>query len=383
MYSKKKMGKKSFQKKIQIKTPSKKKEVLVIILAGGVGERFWPRSGKKHPKQLHKIHSSKTLLEETLLRARAITKNNHIFIACNSHLSKIILKTHKSIRPENFILEPEGRNTAPIIALVALILEKKYPHAIHVILSADHYISSLSSFIKNIKKAIESATSDQLITLGITPTRPETQYGYIEIKDIIHSNGAPLSPQKILSFKEKPDFITAKEYFQNGHFLWNSGIFIWKGKTILEEFEKHAPNILIPLKQMLEKKTLKTHFHKLPKTPIDIAILENSKRIMVVPANFQWDDLGSWNSLERVLPKDKNGNIFFAPLSQSSHFIELEARENIIASQRGLVALLGVEDMVVVQEGEILFIAHRKALDKIKVLLASIKANPSLQKYVN
>ena len=348
----------------------------VLILAGGKGERFWPRSREKTPKQLQKVYSSKTLLEETLIRARSITGISHIYIGCNAALKKAILATHKGLTDHNFIVEPEGKNTAPIIALAALEMEKRHPGSVQVILSADHFISTIEDFKKTINTAVASAEEGHLVTLGIRPTRPETGYGYIE------SGKRGKLYFSITSFKEKPDVKQALNYINSGKYYWNSGIFIWKGSVILSEFESHAPHIMDPIRQADKKgqKALASAFKKIKSDPVDIAILEKSKNIVMVPAEFVWDDVGSWISLERICEKDSNDNVFLG--DKKSRFASRNSSHNVISSSKGLVAMLGVNNLILVEDGDVLYVASRENAGDIKELLGDLRKNPALQKYL-
>ncbi len=350
---------------------------IVLIMAGGKGERFWPRSRESHPKQLRKVYSNKTLLEETILRARTIADAKDIYIGCNAELKKAILKTHKFPK-DNFVVEPEGRNTAPIIALAALQLEKKFPGRTHVVLSADHFIAPPAEFKKTMKVALETAERGFLVTLGVKPSRPETGYGYIAAGKQLWDTGALM----INSFVEKPDQRRAMSYIKKKNYYWNSGIFIWKGSLILSEFENHAPEVLNPLKKSFNSAAaLKKNFSKVPKTPIDIAIMEKSGTIAMVPATFTWDDVGSWLSLERIVPEADGGNTLVASDSKTKLFSK-NSEGNIVLSGRKLVALLGVKDVIVVEEDDLLFVASRDGVGDIKEMLAEFRKNPALQKYL-
>jgi mannose-1-phosphate guanylyltransferase len=352
---------------------------VVLILAGGKGERFWPRSREKTPKQLQKVYSSKTLLEETLVRAKIITHISRIYIGCNASLKKSILASHKGLTDQNFIIEPEGKNTAPIVALAALQLEKKHPGAIHVILSADHYISSLDEFKKTIDKAESAAREGFLVTLGVRPSRPEIGYGYIESE----GESPSVTYQRISSFREKPGISVAMEYLESGRHYWNSGIFVWTGKSILEEFDLHANYIIDPRRSALSRgpSALKAAFNELKSDPVDIAILEKSKKIVMVPASFTWDDVGSWLSLERICSADDRGNVFVKG-SDISSLLAKKSSGNIVSSSFGLVALLGVKDLIIVEDRDVLFISSRERSGEIKELIADMRKNPALQKYL-
>ena len=350
---------------------------LVLIMAGGKGERFWPRSRETCPKQLQKVYSDKTLLQETIDRARTITDLNSIYVGCNAALKKAILKTHK-LPASNFIVEPEGRNTAPIIALAALHFEKKFPGRTHIVLSADHYIAPPEEFKKTIQMAIACADKGFLVTLGVKPTRPDIGYGYIAAGGPLWDTGA----STIKSFVEKPDLKKATSYFKKSNYYWNSGIFIWNGPVILEEFREHAAEIIGPLEKSFRSPSkLKTSFSKIPKDPVDVAILEKSRRIAMVPATFTWDDVGSWLSLERIVPADEEGNVLVRGDKKAELYAK-NSRGNIVLSSKKLVSLLGVEDVIIVEEDDLLFVSSRKGVGEIKELIGEFRQNKTLQKYL-
>ncbi|MBI3394511.1 MAG: mannose-1-phosphate guanylyltransferase [Spirochaetia bacterium] len=346
-------------------------------MAGGKGERFWPRSREKTPKQLQQVYSNKTLLEETLTRALTITDLPLIYIGCNAALKKTIQKKHPFLKDKNFVVEPEGRNTAPIIALAALILEKEHPGHVQVVLSADHFITPLAGFKKTVSAAVKAANQGWLVTLGVKPTRPEVGYGYIHAAD-------ELMPgvQKIHRFVEKPAMAQAQEYVKASDFFWNAGIFIWKASTILAEFEAHARDVLDPVKKALKgTKVSAPAFAKAPKTPIDIAIMEKSNKVAMIGASFLWDDVGSWLSLERIVTPDAAGNVFVPARGADGASIK-GSSGNIVVSPHKMVALLGVKDLVVVEDGDVLFITDRSGISQIKELIADMRQNRSLQKYL-
>lgn len=346
------------------------KKPVVLIMAGGKGERFWPRSTASYPKQLHAVYSAKSLLQETIDRAKLITDKSRIYIGCNAVLKKAVLKTH-TFPEENFIVEPEGKNTAPIIALAALEFEKRFPGAIHVILSADHFISTGTEFKSTVKKAIEAAQADALVTIGIRPSRPETGYGYIRAKKTKNA----IKP--IEEFVEKPDLNVALQYIRKGNYLWNTGIFVWKGSAIIEQFQIHAEHIMGPIRSA-GKSGLKKVFAALPSEPVDIAIMEKAENCAVVEAEFTWDDVGSWTALERIVASRQQGNV----LVGKSNFTSLNASSNVVATDRNLVALLGVNDLIIVETDDVLFVTSKEGVSGIKSLLGQMRENPTLQKYL-
>ncbi|MFN3604518.1 MAG: mannose-1-phosphate guanylyltransferase [Leptonema sp. (in: bacteria)] len=353
---------------------------VVLIMAGGKGERFWPKSTENKPKQLQKIYSSKTLLEETYERAKLITDSKKIYIGCNEALKKQILKFTK-IHKDQFIVEPIGRNTAPIIALATLVLEEKYPNAVYVVLSADHYISPIDEFKKTIETAIQVAEKDYLVTCGVVPSRPEIGYGYIQkgqrIEDHVY---------EVTQFHEKPELPKALEYLKKG-FYWNSGIFIWTGSAIRNEFEKNAKEIWDPIKDNFKNPTqLKKVFPTIPDKPIDIAIMEKANKIAVVESTFVWDDVGTWLSLERIYNsqkqfQDEKQNITI--LSKKADFYSYESFNNIIVGEsEKLFSLLGVENCILVETKDVIFLAKKDKIDSIKNMLKEIKNYPHLLKYL-
>ena len=346
---------------------------VVLIMAGGKGERFWPRSRINTPKQLQKVYSNKTLLKETIDRALTITSLDRIFIGTNASLKKSILKQEKSFPEKNFIIEPEGKNTAPIIALASLYFKQKFGNPLQVVLSADAYINPIKDFASTMNQAIAEA-EDSMVLLGIKPNRPETGYGYISTGKQKNSAFA------VNGFFEKPDMKLAQKYIKRKNFFWNPGIFLWRTEFILSEFEKHAPAILSPLKSKFPFSNfgeLSTAFKTLTSDAIDTAIMEKSRNIKMVKAEFEWDDVGSWLSLERVLKGDSNSNHH---VGKSSFYFK--SKGNISSTKKELVCFLGVEDLILVEEDDVLLVTSKSGVKDIKLLLAELKKNKNLEKYL-
>jgi len=347
---------------------------VILILAGGRGERFWPRSKTNSPKQLQKVYSNKSLLKETIDRALTLTNLERIFIGTNAPLKKEILKQEPKFPSNNFIIEPEGKNTAPIIALACLVLRKRYGNAKLIVLSADAFIEPLKEFTKTIQTALKEA-EENLVLLGIKPNRPETGYGYI-------SCGKPtLFGNQVKAFFEKPDLKTALKYLKKKEFYWNPGIFLFRIDTMLAEMRSYANRILEPLEKgfpFRDMGDLKLAFALLPNEAIDTAIMEKSSKIRMVKASFSWDDVGSWLALERILPPDANGNHH-----QGKEVFYHKSSGNISSVQKELIAFLGVKDLVVVEEPEILMVASKTSLQDIKAMLQGIRKNKILQKHLD
>lgn len=317
------------------------KDVYVVIMAGGSGERFWPRSRQKLPKQFLSIVSEKSMLDETIDRIKGVVPDDRIYIVVNKRHVPLVKKY------KNVIQEPISRNTAPCIALSARIIQKKDPGGIMVVLPADHYIKDVHKFRDTIEMAINVAQKeDVLVTLGITPISPHTGYGYIK-------KGKKLSSgvYKISKFTEKPDLKTAKRYLASGNYLWNSGIFIWKIKTILEEIDKYLPNIL----------------EGTEKISIDYGVMEKTKRAVVIESKFGWDDVGNWASLDRYFKKDKDGNIF------QGEVVCKDVKDSTIISEGALVAGIGVSGLVIVATKDALLLCPKERAEEVKDIVGILK----------
>ncbi len=329
---------------------------VVMIMAGGSGTRLWPLSREKRPKQLLALYSHKSLIRETYDRALLLTDKKSIFIGTGEKYRKAIAR-ELNISRRQFILEPEGKNTAPIIALFVkqMARKKKTANRPLVILSADHFISNVELWRDTVLSAC--ADNNHLICLGIKPTRPDTGYGYIESGEKL--NGAL---HKIISFKEKPDIRTAEQYIRSGNFLWNSGMFIFPQQLLLSELARHAPEIdkLTDIAQKSAKK-LKKSFRKMPNISIDYALLEKSDRLAVIHGDFIWDDVGSFEAIVRTNGPDAAGN-YPGP---GTAYRSIGSENNIMYASKP-IALLGAKNLVVVETEQVLLIAERSSLGDIK-----------------
>ncbi|MDH5716217.1 MAG: mannose-1-phosphate guanylyltransferase [Spirochaetia bacterium] len=341
-----------------------KNDIYVLILAGGSGTRLWPLSRIKEPKQLLSLYGKKTLIEETLNRSLKLTKKENIFIGTNKELKKEIQKKKLGLHDKNFVIEPEAKNTAPVIALFcAQLLKKKVNEKSSVIvLSADHYIFPVVKWEKTIKNILSFA-DDNIWCMGIKPTRAETQYGYIELGEPIQKNNF----FNIKSFKEKPDKKTADKYFKSGQYLWNSGMFVFNLEIFWRELLKTAPEIAnLAQKATFDTKSLKKYFALMPSISIDYAVLEKSEKLRAASCDFLWDDVGGFYSLKRILAADSDTNY----LLQKINYKSVNSKNNIIYSndKNQKIALLGVNDLVIINHNGILLIANESELNKLKDL---------------
>lgn len=347
--------------------------VYAIILAGGKGERFWPRSRESKPKQLLPLVSAKTMLEETIDRILPLIPPENVLIVTTSELRDTMKNIFIGLKQPDLLLEPFGRNTAPAIAYAASYLYKKDKDAVMICLPADHYIKENDRFLSSVKKAISLARDNWLVTFGIPPSRPDTEYGYIEVGDKIEKG-----VYTVRNFKEKPTKKRAVEFLKQKNFLWNSGMFVWKVEIIINEIRKHAPYIYEKLftKQQLDQDGLIEIYDSLPAISIDYAVMERSTKTAVLKGNFTWDDVGSWLSLERLLGKDDNGNTIMGEA-----FI-MDSKNCIISNENRITALLGVSDIIIINTDDALFVCNKTHTERIKKFIEIMEEDNRFKKYL-
>lgn len=337
-----------------------------IILAGGKGERFWPCSTKKHPKQLIPITSSKPMLMETINRIEPLIPENRIIIVAGKELNPLIRKLVSNTKR---LLEPFGRNTACAIGYAATSLKES---DVMVVLPADHWIPNSREFLNTLEQAIEIANQGWLVTFGITPSRAETGYGYLELGNKI----ANLT-YKVKSFKEKPNQKEAQDFIRAGKFLWNSGMFVWRVDKILQAFSIAMPDLYDNLIKLKKKEASLTElYNKSPNISIDYGVMEKVQNVAVIKASFQWDDVGSWNALERLHTPDKNNNVKIGLTNT------LDTRDCIIVSTNGAIATLGVSDLVIVQSENVMFVCDKHKISEIKSLVHKLQEDKNFEKYL-
>ncbi|MFH1613083.1 MAG: mannose-1-phosphate guanylyltransferase [bacterium] len=350
-----------------------------VIIAGGRGERFWPKSRVSFPKQLLPLVNKKSLLENTFERITPLIPQKQIYISTNQNLQKNIKKIIKSNL--NFIIEPLSQNTAAAIGLAATYIIKKDPKAVMIILTADHHIKNELKFRDIIKKSLSIAEKDKvLITIGITPNRPETGYGYIEAGQKC-ANG--LYP--VLKFEEKPSLDKAQKMIKSGDFFWNSGIFIWSCESILEEIKTYLPNLYTGLMKIAkyigtskEEKIKKEVFESLESISIDYGIMEKSKKVFMIKSSFSWDDLGSWISLERIYKKNKDENIIVG------EHIAYDTKNTIIYNdnENSIVTTLGVSNLIIISTKNAVLILDKNRHQEVKKIVEEMKKKNNLKKYL-
>lgn len=345
-----------------------------VILAGGKGERFWPLSTAKKPKQLLSLVGNRTLLGQAVERLHGLIPPKNIFVITNADLVAGCHEAAPELPPENIIGEPVGRDTAAAVALGAALVKARDPKGVFCILTADHVIGAQDVFRQTLAAGMNlAAKEDVLITIGITPTEPATGFGYIEsAKSMGRKDGIEFL--KVKRFVEKPDRKTAEDYLKSGKFFWNAGMFIWSVKSIesaLKQFRPPLAKLVTKIKAVAGKPafatTLADEYAKLEKISIDYAVMEHAKNIVVARSEFPWDDVGSWTALENHFPKDTQRNTLIG------HTATFESKGNIIVSRDHLTALVGVKNLVVVQAEGVTLVCSRDRAQDIKQLLADIR----------
>jgi len=344
-----------------------------ILMAGGVGSRFWPVSTAEFPKQFHDmLGSGDTLIQKTFSRLSKLIPVENIYILTNERYNNLVLEQLPMVKQAQVLLEPAMRNTAPCILYASLKIQKLNPNAVMVVAPSDHWIEDEDTFSDNLKQCFDFCSNeDALMTLGIKPTFPNTGFGYIEY-DKLDEN--PI--KSVSQFREKPDYETAKSFLASGNFLWNGGIFIWSVKSILEAFEKFQPqmnNLFLKgfesYNTNSETAFINDNYADAENVSIDYAILEKAKNVYVLPATFDWNDLGTWGSLHEKLDKDENNNAVV-----NATVLLKNSSSNIISTSKDkLVIIDGLEDFIVVDKDNFLLIYPKSKEQEIKGIVASLK----------
>lgn len=336
-----------------------------LIMAGGRGERFWPMSTEKKPKQFLRLLGEDSMIQLTVKRLEPIIPIERVFIVTASSYKGLIKEHIPSIPDRNIIIEPEGRNTAACIALSTFVIKKYYGDVNTVVLPSDHLILNEDNFRRDLEFGHEFLKNkkDAVITIGINATRPDTGYGYIELEDT--NNKKTISSVK--SFKEKPSYEMAKDYLRTGNYLWNSGIFLWSVDRILELIREFLPKtydslVKIPLSDKgFDYNVLEEQYKKVDSISVDYGIMEKLNQIYVIKSSFGWDDLGSWNSLSRYKDKDKDNNTI------DGSVIVLNSKDNIIQTNKKTY-VMGIKNLIIVETDNEIMIVNQKDMSRIKEL---------------
>jgi len=340
-----------------------------LLMAGGSGTRFWPESRATRPKQLLNIVDDSTMIQATVRRIASVIQHERIMVVCGPSHRQEISRQLPSIPEHMIVAEPKALNTAPCIALGACKLLKQDPEAIMAVLPADHTIGKVGRYLDLLVTAHTiAAKGEALLTFGIVPELPETGYGYIECGELIQeADSQPV--YRVNRFIEKPDLRRAMDYLAQGNYLWNSGMFVWKASAIMEAFKIYLPSIASAADKLMgaldehhEEEAVQQAYEEMESVSIDYGILEKAENVVVMPADIQWNDVGSWNALERVWEKDPDGNAFRGKV------LSLQSRDCIVHSSHKLTALIGVEDLIVVDTPDALMVCRKDRAQDVKIL---------------
>ncbi|MEO9512023.1 MAG: mannose-1-phosphate guanylyltransferase [Flavobacteriaceae bacterium] len=344
-----------------------------VLMAGGVGSRFWPVSTSSYPKQFHDmLGTGKTLIQKTFDRLNKFIPTENILILTNERYNDLVLQQLPKVSQEQVVLEPAMRNTAPCILYAALKIQKMNPNAVMIVAPSDHWIEDEKAFEDDVKACFNKCEKEEVLcTLGIQPTFPNTGFGYIEFE-----KGSVENLKKVSQFREKPDYETAKEFLAQGNFLWNAGIFMWSVNTIVKAFKNFQPNQFDLFQKGYsfyntkeEKSFIQENYPKAENISIDYAILEQSKSIFTLPATFDWNDLGTWGALYDKLDKDDHENAVV-----NSKTVLQDAKGNMIRSPKGKIVVIdGLEDYIIVDKEDVLLVYPKSKQQDIKKVLGQVK----------
>ena len=351
-----------------------------VIMAGGGGTRLWPLSRRVRPKQTLQLFGERTLFQMAVDRILPIMTQERIFVVTVADQARVLRNQTPSLPESNFILEPSPRGTAAVVGLSAIILHEQNPDSVMAVLTADHYIKDVERFQDLLLAAYEVASDNELVTLGITPRYPDTGYGYIQSGESLGQYRG-YHAYRVKTFKEKPGLSQAKEYLASGEYAWNSGMFVWKVSRILEEIERQMPNLYNGLKRIKktlggsdEAETIENVWSVLESQTIDYGVMEGAKQVSIIPADdLGWWDVGSWNRLFELMDCDEMGNLIDAPKT-----LILDTKDALIyqdpdVDKDRLIAMLGVEGVIVIDTGDVLLVCHREHAEDIRRLVKELK----------
>lgn len=346
-----------------------------VVMAGGSGTRFWPRSRRNRPKQLLRLFGDATMIQDTVARISDLVPPERTLIITGGDQADAIRAQLPQIPAENVVAEPCPRDTAPCVGLAASIVAARDPEGTMIVMSADHVIRPVAKFLQSVRAAVAVIAEDPttFVTFGITPTRPEVGYGYIEQGESLGTcEGVAL--HKVAQFREKPDRATAEQFLRAGNFVWNSGIFVWRARAVLDALAQYRPNLAAAIGRVATAfgtpqadEVLAREFPQMEKVPIDKAVMEPYPNVRVLEVLYDWSDVGDWRSLAELLPKDAHGN------TVEGKVLTQDTKNSILISDDGqLIATLGLDDVVVIQSGGATLVARRDQLDRLKQLVESL-----------
>ena len=346
-----------------------------VIMAGGSGTRFWPKSRRTRPKQLLRLFGDSTMLQQTIAHIEPLVPLDRILLVTGADQAEATLKQLPDLPAENVVAEPYPRDTAACVGLAAALIQRRDPDAIMVVLPADHVVRPAETFRNTLRVGVQAIEQDPtaFITMGIRPTRPETGYGYIERgKFVDRREGVTI--HRVVQFREKPDRLTAEQFLSQGSFAWNSGIFLWKAETILEALRTHRPALAESVERIAEAygtpegtQILAREYLAMERIPIDKAVMEKAGNVLVLEVSYEWNDVGDWRSLSELLAHDASGNVVEGPVQL------LDAHNSVVISDEGrLIAAIGISDLVVIQSQGATLVAHKSQLDRLKTMVEGL-----------
>lgn len=349
-------------------------KITAVIMAGGKGERFWPRSRADRPKQfLSLTNDGETMIQKTVNRLSGIAEPEDIFVVTNKQYVHLVREQLPDMPEENIIAEPASKNTAPCIGLAAGIIEKRYGgDTVMLVLPSDHEIKLVSMFKDTLMQAVGVAErNSNLVTIGIPPTYPETGYGYINFDGNRDTeNGA----YKVVRFVEKPDMEKAKRYVNSGEYLWNSGMFVWKASSILGNIQKYLPDMYEQLAKIIDshgtdkyEQELERIFPQIKGESIDFGVMEKAEDIFTIPGSFGWDDVGSWLAMERINPTNEYGNVVRGDV------ISIDTASSTVIGGGRLIATVGVENLIIVDTDDAVLICAKEKAQEVKKVIDNLK----------
>jgi mannose-1-phosphate guanylyltransferase len=352
-------------------------QTFAVIMAGGVGTRFWPRSRERTPKQFLEILGGGTMIENTLARLKPLVDERNAFVVTNRVQAEMVQRLVPWLNAENVLAEPLGRNTAACVGLAAHWINRIDPNGLMVVSPADHIVENNEEFLRILRLALKVAEEkDALVTIGIKPTHPETGYGYIQTdeEEIDRNDYRAQGVYRVKTFAEKPNLETAERFLQSGDFLWNSGIFVWKASVILREIELHLPDLHEQLQNIREsigkpvyERTLEHAYRIIRSISIDYGIMEKAGNVYVVKGDFGWSDVGSWDEVVRLTPKDDSGN------AVRGRAIVFDSKNNFVDAGRQIVATIGVEDLIVIASDDAILVCKKGRSQDVKEVVDFIR----------
>jgi mannose-1-phosphate guanylyltransferase len=349
-------------------------DIRVVIMAGGMGTRFWPLSRKKKPKQFLPIVSEKSMIEDAVLRLLPRFSADSIFTIANSEQTRVIKELLPFIPEENFLMEPQGKNTAPSLMLATARAYLQNPKTVLAALPSDHLIKDNSLFLKKLEAAATAAArGEHLITFGIPPSYPSTGYGYIQFSP---ENPVQISDElfySVRNFKEKPEYEQARVFLEKGNYFWNSGMFLWRTDLFAQKLEKHAPSVFPYWKKITaalennNESQLASIFEEIPSISIDYALMEKAEGILMAKGTFGWSDVGAWSSLAEIWPKDEKDN------ASRGECVLIDSQNCLVFNPDKLTALVGIRNIIVVDTKDALLITDKGSDQKVKDIIDKLK----------